>query len=50
MVQVKNEEGQLIESRFARLNPVQKQILKVLGLPKPAEMFAKPSLDSLNVT
>jgi len=43
VVQVKNAQGQVIESRFARLNPVQEQILKVLGLPQPAEIFARPA-------
>lgn len=41
LVQVKNAQGQVVESRFARLNPVQEQILKVLGLPQPAEIFAR---------
>ena len=44
LVQVKDEQGHTVESRFARLNPVQEQILKVLGLPRPAEIFARPSL------
>lgn len=43
LVQVKNAQGQVVESRFARLNPVQEQILKVLGLPQPAEIFARPA-------
>ena len=41
LVQVRDEEGQTVTSRFARLNPVQEQILKVLGLPRPAQVFAK---------
>jgi len=44
LVQVKDEQGQVVESRFACLNPVQEQILKVLGLPRPAEIFARPAL------
>lgn len=43
LVQVKNAQGQVVESRFARLNPVQEQILKMLGLPQPAKIFAWPS-------
>ncbi|MFQ5859622.1 MAG: IS1634 family transposase [Anaerolineae bacterium] len=44
LVQVRNAQGQVMETRFARLNPVQEQILKVLGLPQPAEIFARPAL------
>jgi len=43
LVQIKNAQGQVVESRFARLNPVQEQILKVLGLPQPAKIFARPA-------
>ena len=39
LMQVKNGQGQVIESRFACLNPVQAQILRLLGLPRPAEIF-----------
>ena len=42
LVQVKDERGQIIESRFARLNAVQEQILKVLEIPRPAEVFVRP--------
>jgi len=42
LVQVRDEQGRVVESRFARLNPVQEQILKVLGLPQPAEIFPPP--------
>lgn len=42
--QVKNACGRVVESRFARLNPVQAHILKLLGLPRPAELFAQPML------
>jgi len=31
-----------VESRFARLNPVQAHILELLGLPQPAELCAQP--------
>ncbi len=40
LVLVKDEQGRTATSRFARLNPVQEQILNVLGLPEPAEIFA----------
>lgn len=42
IVQVMDEEGRTVMSRFARLNPVQEQILKMLGLPQPAEIFSPP--------
>jgi transposase len=41
LVQVKNACGRVVENRFARLNPVQAHILKLLGLPRPAELFAQ---------
>ena len=44
LVQVKEACGRVVESRFARLNPVQAHILKLLGLPRPAELFAQPVL------
>ena len=44
LVQVKDARGRVVESRFARLNPVQAHILKMLGLPQPAELFAQPVL------
>ena len=44
LVQVKDSQGRAVETRFARLNPVQEQILKVLGLPIPAEIFARHAL------
>lgn len=44
LVQVKDARGRVVESRFARLNPVQAQILKMIGLPQPAELFAQPVL------
>ncbi len=40
LVQVKEVCGRVVESRFARLNPVQAHILELLGLPQPAELFA----------
>jgi transposase len=44
LVQVKEACGRVVESRFARLNPVQAQILELLGLAPPAELFAQPVL------
>ena len=44
LVQVKDVQGQVIETRFARLNPVQDQILEVLGLPRPAQIFVRSTL------
>jgi transposase len=44
LVQVKNACGRVVESRFARLNAVQAQILELLGLAPPAELFAQPVL------
>jgi hypothetical protein len=42
LVQVKDAWGRVVEIRFARLHPVHVHILKVLGLPQPAELFAQP--------
>lgn len=42
LVQVKEARGRVVESRFARLNPVQAPILELLGLPQPAELCAQP--------
>lgn len=44
LVLVKDAQGQTVTSRLARLNPVQEQILTVLGLPRPVEIFAQPAL------
>jgi hypothetical protein len=44
LVQGKHACGRVIESRFACLNPVQAQILKLLGLASPAELFAQSVL------
>ena len=44
LVQVKDARGRVVEARFARLNPVQAQILKMIGLPQPAELFTQPVL------
>jgi transposase len=40
LVLVKDAQGRTMTSRFARLNPVQAQILTLLGLPRPVEIFA----------
>lgn len=44
LIQVKDVQGQMIETCFACLNPVQKQILKILGLPQLAETFVRATL------
>jgi len=44
LVQVKDAHGRVVEARFARLTPVQAQILQMIGLPQPAELFAQPGL------
>jgi len=44
LVQVKEARGRVIETRFARLNPVQAHMLKLLGLPQPAAWFPQPVL------
>ena len=44
LVLVKDAQGRTVTSRLARLNPVQAQILTVLGLPRPGEIFAQPAL------
>jgi len=44
LVHVKDAGGRAVETRFARLNPVQAHILKVIGLPQPVELFAQPAL------
>jgi transposase len=40
VVQVKDGQGRVVESRFARLTAVQAQILKMLGFPAPAQLLA----------
>ena len=44
LVHVKDAGGRAGATRFARLNPVQAHILKVIGLPQPVELFAQPAL------
>jgi transposase len=41
LVRLQDGQGRVVEARFARLNPVQEQILRVLELPRPAEIFAR---------
>ncbi len=41
LVPLQDAQGRVVETRFARPNLVQAQILKVLGLPQPAEIFAR---------
>lgn len=41
LVLVQDTQGRVVEARFARLTPVQEQIRRVLGLPQPAEIFAR---------
>jgi hypothetical protein len=42
LVQGKEACGRVVESRCARLHPVQAHILELLGLPQPAELCAQP--------
>ena len=44
LVRVKDATGTLLHCQFARLDPVQQQILDILGLPQPAEIFRQPAL------
>ncbi len=44
LVQVKDAHGRVVEARCARRHPVQAQILKMSGLPPPAELFTQPVL------
>jgi transposase len=41
LVLVQDTQGRPVETRFARLNPVQEQIWQVLELPQPAVLFAR---------
>ena len=41
LVRVKGTDGTLLHRRFAKLDRVQQQILDVLGLPQPAEIFGQ---------
>lgn len=42
VVMAKGPDGELLGVEFAILNPVQRQILKALSLPEPAQVFARP--------
>lgn len=44
IVHVKRADGNVARRQFARLNDVQQQILDVLGLPSPAEVFGPLAL------
>lgn len=44
LVRVKDATGTLLGCQFARLDPVQQQILDILGLPQPADIFELPAL------
>ncbi len=41
LVRVKRADGTLIRCQFAKLDPVQQQLLDVLGFPQPAELFGQ---------
>jgi hypothetical protein len=43
VVRLRHPDGRLIGRQFAKLNPIQQQILDVLGLPDPAQLFARPA-------
>ena len=43
LVRLRRKDGSLLGRQFAKLDPVQQQILDVLGLPDPAELFARPA-------
>lgn len=44
IVHIKQKDGCLVQRKFAKLDSVQQQILSVLGLPYPAELFGQPVL------
>lgn len=44
IVHIKCVDGSLVRRQFAQLDPVQQQILDVLSLPSPGELFAQPFL------
>ncbi|MBC8230007.1 hypothetical protein H8E77_10720 [bacterium] len=44
IVHIKQIDSSLVQRKFAKLDPVQQQILSVLGLPYPAELFGQPVL------
>jgi len=43
VVHIRRPDGSLVERQFAKLTAVQQQILDVLGLPAPAELFGQPT-------
>ncbi|MFH1633827.1 MAG: hypothetical protein ABIG63_07420 [Chloroflexota bacterium] len=44
IVHIKQIDSSLVQRKFAKLDPVQQQLLSVLGLPYPAELFGQPVL------
>jgi hypothetical protein len=44
LVRIRYLDGTLAGRHFAKLDAVQQQILDVLGLPSPAELFARPAM------
>jgi transposase len=44
VVRIRYPDGSLAGRHFAKLDTVQQQILDVLGLPSPAELFARPAM------
>ncbi len=44
LVHIRYSDGSLGKPHFAKLDPVQQQILDVLGWPSPAELFARPAI------
>ncbi len=45
IIHINRRDGSPIQYEFAQLNPVQRQVLDVLGLPGPAEIFGAFSTD-----
>lgn len=43
VVRIRHPDGSLLGRQFAKLDAVQQQILDLLGLPSPAELFARPA-------
>jgi hypothetical protein len=43
VVHIRHPDGSLVGRQFAKLNAVQQQILDVLQVPYPAELFSQPA-------
>jgi len=43
VVHLRRKDGRLLARQFAKLDPVQQQILDLLGWPDPAQLFARPA-------